>query len=261
VSTKPGVFQPVRPLGRSSIDNYCKPLQGILKLALRRRLISANPFSALTTLDRPSNDKQREEREWATEDVESLLQASAAHAAMPTSNYDYTPLLRLTARLGLRLGEATGLQWRDFNPVEGTLRIERQWTRFGAYGPTKTEAGKRTLYLTADLVENLKLLKELSEFVGDDSPVFASRNATPLTPRNVTRRGFEAARDHAGLDAGFTMHSLRHHAISRLLSAGIDLELVASIAGHEDSRTTSRVYAHVIDRAKKASAVREALSA
>jgi hypothetical protein len=41
----------VRPLGYSSIDNYLKPLRGVLALAVRRRLVS-NPFDQLTADDR-----------------------------------------------------------------------------------------------------------------------------------------------------------------------------------------------------------------
>src|SRR5205807_10077832 len=39
--------RPVRPLGRSSVENYLKPLRGILALAVRRRFIAANPFDVL----------------------------------------------------------------------------------------------------------------------------------------------------------------------------------------------------------------------
>jgi hypothetical protein len=43
---------PNRPLGRSSIENYLKPLQGILGLAVRRKLIPSSPFDVLTPDER-----------------------------------------------------------------------------------------------------------------------------------------------------------------------------------------------------------------
>jgi integrase len=48
--------------------------------------------------------------------------------------------------------------------------------------------------------------------------VFASLSGTPLGHRNVLRRGFEPARDAAGLPSSLTLHDLRHAAASRLSS-------------------------------------------
>ena len=47
--------RPVRPLGQASVENYVvKPLQGILKLAVWRRLIGFNPLDTLTRDERPA---------------------------------------------------------------------------------------------------------------------------------------------------------------------------------------------------------------
>jgi integrase len=248
-----------KPLGESSILNYLKPLQGTLKLAVRRRLISASPFEHLTDDDRPLSAEKEQPHEWTQKELAALLAASETIARRPTSKYDYTPLLRLTERLGLRLGEVLGLQWNDFNYNEATLRVERQWTRFGEYGPTKTRAGVRTLYLPDDLREMLRgLWVEAAPYEHDEDPIFASRAGTPLGHRNVTRRGYEPAAKLAGLE-DVSFHDLRHAAASRLIAARLDDELIADQLGHEDSTITRRVYAHVYDRAKKADAVREAL--
>ena len=54
----------VRPLGRSSIENYLKPLQGVLKLAVRRGLIQVNPFDQLVADDRPREGETKDIHEW-----------------------------------------------------------------------------------------------------------------------------------------------------------------------------------------------------
>jgi integrase len=133
--------RPVRPLGRSSIENYLKPLQGVLRLAVRRGLVSVNPFDQLVADDRPTENAKKVAHEWTDEELARLLSASEALATQPSSRYDYSSLLKLTARLGLRLGEVLGLQWQDFSYEDGTLKVQRQWTRFGSYGPPKTKAG------------------------------------------------------------------------------------------------------------------------
>jgi integrase len=126
--------------------------------------------------------------------------------------------------------------------------------------PDQSRAGLRTIFLPDDLREELRGSWVVTDFDRDEDPIFASREGTPLGHRNVTRRGFEAARDEAKLPDYLTFHELRHAAASRLIAAGLDDELIADQLGHEDSTITRRVYAHVYDRAEKAEQVRKALS-
>ncbi len=103
--------RPARPLGHSSVVNYLKPGRGILALALRRGLISANPFDVLTADERPRRGEQEMPYEWSPRDIEALIAAAQRVAAKKVSKYDYAPLLTVSSRLGLRLGEVLGLRW------------------------------------------------------------------------------------------------------------------------------------------------------
>jgi integrase len=211
--------------------------------AVRRGKIRANPLDKLTEDDRPATAKA-EHFESRPEDLEALFAASTKIARQGTSRYDYTPLLRLTARLGLRIGEALGLQWQDFDKAAATLTISRQWTRYGEYGGPKTQAGRRTVYLPADVVEYLDLIRSASRFPGATSPIFASNVGTPLTHRNVTKRGWEPARRLAGLE-GATLRGLRHAAFSRLhADTRIDGATIADQLGHANVATLRSTYVH-----------------
>lgn len=252
--------RPVRPLGAAAISNYLKPLNGLLAHAARRGLIPANPFSLLGREEWPKAER-REPHVWSPDEVEGLLAASQTLARQRDAKYDYSGLLYLTERLGLRLGEVTGLQWRDFDREARVLRVERQWTRAGEYAPPKTASAVRRIPLSDDVVSFLAAHRLRSEFSGDEEPIFASRNGTPLTHRNVTRRGFEAARDTAGLPGRLTFHDLRHAAASRLIAAGLSHVAVASVLGHADSSITLRVYAHLFDRERTDESIRAALGA
>jgi integrase len=249
-----------RPLGRSSITNYLKPLQSILALAVRRRLIPANPFDLLTDDDRPVPSEPRPMHEWSDADVAALLEASAARAKRDIAKYDYTALLRVTAALGLRLGEVVGLCWEDFDKEGGYLHVRRQWLATGVYGPTKTKAGERQIALPTGLRDELIALRTQSRYSQDDQPIFASQTGRPLGHRNVTRRGFEPARDDAKLPGFVVFHDLRHAAASRLIGAGLDPVTVASVLGHEDATVTLRIYGHLYNRARTDRAVRAALA-
>ncbi|MEJ7569920.1 MAG: site-specific integrase [Gaiellaceae bacterium] len=256
--------RPVRPLGASSIENYLKPLQGIAGLAVRRRMILTNPFDLLTDDDRPVEKERRPTHEWTAAEVTALLDAAARLADRQGSRYDYAPLLRLAAALGLRLGEVLGLTWADFDKAAeegaGVLHVRRQWLRTGVYGPPKTKSSVREIPLPAALRDELIAFRLRSASSLDGQPIFASRLGTPLQHRNVTRRGFEPARELAGLLPSLTFHDLRHAAASRLIAARLDPVTVAAVLGHRDAITTLRVYGHQFDRLRTSEAARAALA-
>jgi integrase len=165
------------------------------------------------------------------------------------------------------LGAREDRTWPEWMSVEtaaryddGLLHVRGQWTATGEYAPTKTPAGVRRIALPADLRDELIALRLRSRFSQDDQPIFASQVGTALGHRNVTRRGFEPARDLAGLPSSLTFHDLRHAAASRLIGAGLDPVTVAGVLGHEDATTTLRVYAHLFDRPRTDEAVRVALA-
>jgi len=257
--------RPTRPLGHSSIENYLKPLgggakgKGILDLAVRRHLIGVNPRKLLTDDERPKREEKPAPHEWTEAELSSLLQAAETNAAKTESRMNYAPLLRLASSLGLRIGELLGLQWQDFDREKGYLHVKRQWLRTGEYGPTKTKAGVRSIALPPDLREELLKLRLASHYSQDSDPIFASWNGTPLGHRNVTRRGWEAARDLAGLPKSLTFHDLRHAAASRMIARKLSPVVVAKTLGHENANVTLGIYAHLYDRENEDEEVRRAL--
>ena len=88
-------------------------------------------------------------------------------------------------------------------------------------------------------------LRLRSRHSSDDHPIYASNIGTPLSHRNVSLRGFEAARDEANLPDGLTFHDLRHAAASRLIAAGLSPVTVAGagLRGRDDD--PPRLRAHV----------------
>jgi len=249
--------RPVRPLGRSSIENYLKPLGQVLDLALRRRLIAVNPMSLLTKDERPQRGERRVEPDFSDEVFERLFAAAEEIAGQATSRQDYALLLRLTQRLALRKGETLGLQWGDIDKDRGVLHVRRQWLPTGEYGPTKTADGVREILLPTGLQSELLALRLASPHSGDEQPIFASRNGTPLSHRNVSRRGFEAARARAGLPETLLFHDLRKAGISRWIANGVPPVTAAKMAGHRDAKITIELYTKIFNSDDEA--VREAI--
>ena len=105
-----------------------KPLNGTMRFAVRRGLLTVNPCSLLTSDERPRRGERRQEHVWSDAEIERLLEAAEALARQPASRYDYTPLLRTALFTGLRLGELLGLRWCDVDLHEGVLHVRRQYT-------------------------------------------------------------------------------------------------------------------------------------
>jgi integrase len=236
-----------KPLSSSMIESYLRPLSTAMAFAMRRGLIGANPCSLLTCDDRPQRNERKQDHVWSDEEIETLIAAAERLARQPASRYDYTPLLRTALFTGLRLGELLGLTWADVDLHEGVLYVRRQWTRMHEYAPPKTKAAIRRIPLSDDMAKHLAALKLRSRHSNDDDPVFAAHNGKPLGHRNVTRRGFEAAAEEAGIE-GVTFHSARHAFASRMIDRGISSTVLAALMGHESSMITERRYIHLFDK-------------
>lgn len=72
------------------------------------------------------------------------------------SGLRYGALFQAAIATGLRKGELLGLKWPDVDYERGTLRVERQRLRTGAFGPAKSDAGVRTVGLNSLAVEALR---------------------------------------------------------------------------------------------------------
>jgi len=117
-----------KPLADSSLRTGLLPLRLILRRAVRRTLIPANPMN---------------DAEWRgttrTENVDpfSGRELRAILVAADRLEPDFATLLRLWIQTGMRAGEATGLQWQDVDLDAGTVKVRRTFSH-GKIGPPKT---------------------------------------------------------------------------------------------------------------------------
>jgi integrase len=251
--------RPARPLSASTIGNYLKPLSGALGFAVRRGLLSSNVCRTLTPDDRPAQRDAERAHEWDDKEVDALLAASEELATQPDAKYDYAPLLRTAVYTGLRLGELLGLQWQDVDFETGVLHVRRQWTLTGDLTEPKTKKGVRRVPLGGDMVAFLRLHKLASKFSQDENFVFASKAGTPLSPRNVQVRGFEAARNKAELPESLTFHKLRHAFASLAAHRGVPMSVLSEVMGHAHVGITQNIYMHLYGRDQAEKGFRKAM--
>ena len=250
-----------RDYASSTIVSYLKPLSGTLAMAASRGLIPNNPYSLLTSDERPRKRlKRKQDHVWSDEEITTLIEASERLARQPESRYDYSPLLRCAIKTGLRLGEVLGLQWQDIDFDRKELHVRRQWTKDGTFAPPKTEAALRRIPLSADFVAFLREHHKNAMATGRASDlVFPSKSGTPLSHRNVQSRGFDPAAKLAEIE-GVSFHSLRHAFASRMIFRGTSSTVLARLMGHESSIVTERRYIHLFDAVRTDDAVRKAMS-
>ncbi len=169
---------------------------------------------------------EREERHgprWLDQREQNKLLRVVERADQPRD----LALIKLLLNTGLRVQELCDLTWRDVMLTErkGTLTV-----RSG-------KGGKRRQVPLNQSARNALLAIGYQEHAGKRAHIFAGQRG-PLTPRGVQNllSKYAAA---AGLE-GVSPHALRHTFCKNLVDAGVGLEKVAALAGHESLETTRR---------------------
>jgi integrase len=196
----------------------------------RRKASRADKLSAVERLQkvRPMTWEQRD----------AFLEAAACERP-------YVTLFTLLAKAGLRPGESFALQPGDLNFREGTVRVERAWSR-GSLKATKTSEA-RVVDLTPDLARALQRhlawlkAEALRHGWGEPEWLFPNKAGQPFDKANA-ERAFHRIRKRAGLPH-FRLYDLRHTYASLLLAAGAPITYVSAQLGHANPTTTLRYYA------------------
>jgi integrase/recombinase XerC/integrase/recombinase XerD len=147
-------------------------------------------------------------------------------------------LILLLLRTGIRIGEALGLTLNDLD-IEGR--------KVHLYQGEKNSMG-RVVYLSDDALFAIKLWLRRRD--KSKEYVFYGQGNKPLC-YSAGRSRFVNYLKKAGLEQkGYTVHCLRHTFASELLNAGMRLECLQPLLGHQDIEVTRR-YARLTDRTRE----------
>jgi integrase len=156
----------------------------------------------------------------------------------------YRPLVTLLVGTGLRWSEATALQSRHVNVMNGTVTVRQAWKRVpGGFelGPPKSSKSRRTVNAAVQaLAAVAPLLGKPSDFV------FTTPTGRTVSQSNFYNRIWAPAAAAAGLDPRPRIHDLRHSFASWMIAEGATLEQVQDQLGHESILTTRSVYGHLM---------------
>lgn len=133
--------------------------------------------------------------------------------------------------LGLRRGEACGLEWGDINLSTGEVRVSKSRQTVGGEVVTvrtKTDRSTRSCFLPRFAVRRLRQLKGRGLVTGDVSPDKVARAI-----RSQCRR---MRLPHV------SMTNMRHTWATLAVEAGVGIETVAMMLGHTDISTAYEHY-------------------
>lgn len=220
-----------------TIKNAHSILSAVLESAVREGYITNNPARG-TRLPRTGEQDVADNRYLTHAEFDRLYAAIPKH---------YKPLVKLLFGTGLRWSEATALQVQDVDVENGTLRVVRAWKKEGRggwkIGPPKSAASRRTVALPAEVLADCKVA--VHDRPGD-APLFVTTTGVVVRHNNFYNRIWKPACVEAKLSPRPRIHDARHTHASWLIAQGIRLEVVQHRLGHEDYKTTRKVYAHLM---------------
>jgi integrase len=224
---------------------------GILRRILKRAKLWARVADDVKPLKEPSTIG----RALTEEDKQRLLRTAVMRPEWETAYLAAIICLNTTAR-GCEL---KGLKWDDVDLFGKTMTVQK----------SKTQAGERTVPLTAVACSAFVRLRSRAELFGPVNPShyvfgsYASRRIfkgtevvgadltefDPTKPVKSWRSAWRTLTRRAGLP-GFRFHDLRHCAITSLAESGASDSTIMAIAGHVSRRMLER-YSHVRMEAKR----------
>jgi len=207
--------------------------QGLKPASINRKLATLRSFlhwaseSGTATASLPlkvpkSEPKERRGPRWLDRREQNALLRSVERGGSPRD----VAIVKLLLNTGVRIQELCALTWKDVSVSarKGTLTVRR--------GKGNK---RREVPLNADAREALRLAG-YEHSAGAEAAIFQGQRG-PITPRGIQ---IFLARYGASAGLALSPHMLRHSFCKNLVDAGVGLEKVAALVGHESLETTRR---------------------
>ncbi|MCR4286544.1 MAG: tyrosine-type recombinase/integrase [Deltaproteobacteria bacterium] len=140
-------------------------------------------------------------------------------------------IVTVAAWTGLRQGNIVSLKRDQVNIFARTISVDGSETKNGE---------NLSLPIAEPALEAIKEAMKAHHF--KSLFIFCQKDGKPYHKR-VVQKGFKAALEKAGIE-DFRFHDLRHCFASWNRQAGVDIDTLADLMGHKDTRMT-RGYAHI----------------
>jgi integrase len=234
------------PVSQNTVRLALAPVKIVLATAFEEGLIRVNPAAGVRiVVPRDLVDDEDELGQVkALTDAELTLVMKKLPGATPGKPLLWRLFFHVLLHLGLRIGEAIELRWRDVDLGKGTVRIRRKYFE-GEVGPPKSRFGRRTLKLTDELSAALWELRKQTRGLDDDL-VFVSPRGHRIIPSNLESRVLKPAAIAAGVP-WVNCHTFRHTCATLLFTkGGWNAKQVQLWLGHHSPTFTIERYVHLL---------------
>lgn len=253
----------LRQEGRSAamVKKILTSLGSILADAGERGLAMRNPVRDIKG-SRKGRERRQEKRQKGKLEVGVDIPTREEIKALVAALDDHwRPLLVTAIFTGMRSSELRGLRWKDIDFRKGEISVNQRADQFKEIGPTKSEAGVRTIPVPPLVIAALKQHR-LKQAPGVEL-VFANPDGEPRSHTNIVNKGLKPAMIRAGVTVGtgdkveakYTgLHSLRHFYASWLINRkedgglGLPVKMVQERMGHSSIVMTMDTYGHLFPR-------------
>ena len=230
-------------LSKKCKSSYVRAVQGLFSVAMDRAIVlgitTTNPSKIIGNVK-----KQKSKIEfWTKEEFEKVI--SLIYKEDYYQHFLFISLWFLFMT-GMRIGEATAIQWEDIDFDSGVLTINKtlyykNQSNYRFVEP-KTKASVRHIVLDKCTLTYLSEWKEVQQNLIQTDFVM-SYNGIP-TQKHTLAHAIERYAKLASIHR-IRIHGLRHSHASLLISMGENPLIVIERLGHEDIQTTLGTYGHL----------------
>lgn len=229
----------------------------VLQYGVSLQLLPFNPARDIILPKQPKRENKAI-KFIAPDDLKALLLHMEKLAFKKYRYYFDYVLYSVLLATGCRFGEVVALEWSDIDFENGTISINKNYSRLlKLIGTPKSKAGVRTISIDKKTVNMLRLYKnrQRQSFLETGARVSSVVFATPTKEyQNMATRQESLDRRCAELGiTRFTFHAFRHTHASLLLNAGISYKELQYRLGHATLAMTMDIYSHLsVDKEKEA---------
>lgn len=242
---------------RSTIEQTHATANMVFKYGIRNKVLLDNPalgsMMPKRTVTVEDIENSSVEDEYLNRDeLHQIIDAAKNHGL----EGDFE-MIFLEMFSGMRPGEMFALKYQDLiveeNRISITKTIYHEKLNMFRYEltPPKTPAGIRSFTIDEIVVQMLDVyIKKWKAIDKAHRPeheaqfIFRRKSGWPYNSYHLRSR-FQRLMKYTAITKTFTPYIFRHTYVSMLAEAGVDLQTIMQRIGHEDSKTTLRVYTHV----------------
>ncbi|MGM9745907.1 MAG: site-specific integrase [Paludibacteraceae bacterium] len=211
-----------QPLAEVTRKNYYRRFNCALNTAVRKGLLTVNPFTQIDSDDKPK-DHEKPKTYLTIDELRTL-------AITPCATPEIKNAFLFSCFCGLRISDIKALKWKHIvkNGNKTSLELIMQKTQMPIY---------------------IKLSDAAQQWLpahGDNNEAVFRLPAAPTINRHLKRWT-----ETAHIDKKVTFHTARHTFATTLLTLGADIYTTSKLLGHTDIKTT-QIYAKIVDKKKDA---------